>query len=154
MVGRQNDEIRMTRLRKENDKYDVGNLSIDERKILPAMNNDNQLDNGRGKYMAKNVVLVNGESQQKATSSTHVAKICKTTLNAEYAARPSVEKQKTDSADAHVAHTEMNTDLHEPQPQEDNEMTIVDVRMAKYVTHGWVSKKLVGSCTTCEGFKW
>lgn len=54
-------------------------------------------------------------------------------FNDEDESRPSIEQPMTDSADVHVAHAEINTDHYVPQHTEDNEFTIVDVRMAKDV---------------------
>lgn len=43
----------------------MGNESNDKRQILRAVNNDNKHGNGKGNYMAKNVVVVNCESRQQ-----------------------------------------------------------------------------------------
>lgn len=54
-------------------------------------------------------------------------------MNEEDASRRLVEQQRKCSADVHIAHAEMSTNRDVPHPQEDNELTIVDVRMTKEV---------------------
>lgn len=108
--GVQKCDIKMTRVRKENDERDVRNGRNSESQILSGVNNGNERGNVKWKDMTKRDVLVKGERKQKATASTQFGKPCKGTLNGDDASRQPEEQKSTESVDVHVGYTEMNID--------------------------------------------
>lgn len=129
----ENDEIGMSRSTKEKEKRVERCERNEESQVIRTENKDDDLGKVKTKENGNEDVTGNGEGLSKANRSRPVAKTYNRKFHDKKAARQTVEQERTCSAEVYDAHGKRTTYSDVPQPQDDNEVKIAEIRMAKDV---------------------
>lgn len=131
--GVQNDAVRMSRLTKKKYKRQVENRRKDKSRILRTANRVEDRREENAKEKGNYGVICDSEVVPKVNSSTLIVKTYNRTGSDEEVAQLLVEQEKTGSAEVHDVHAKTSTYRDELHARDENEVTIVEMRMVNDV---------------------